>query len=37
MVVEATGELGLFQVGGYVLVWHLLEAGLKEVDFLLAC
>lgn len=34
VVVKATSQLGLFQVSGNVLVWHLLEAGLKKINFL---
>jgi len=34
MVVEAAGELSLLKVGGNVLVWHLLHAGLKQVALL---
>jgi hypothetical protein len=34
MIVEATGQLSLFQVSGNVLVWHFLETSLKEINFL---
>lgn len=34
VVVQAAGELGLLEVGGDVLVRHLLQAGLEQVDFL---
>lgn len=34
VVVQAAGELGLLQVRGDVLVGHLLQAGLKQVNLL---
>lgn len=34
MVVQAAGELSLLEVRGNVLVGHLLETSLEEVDFL---
>jgi hypothetical protein len=34
VVVEAAGQLRLVQMGGDVLVGHLLEASLKKVCFL---
>ena len=34
MVMETASQLGLFQVGCDVLVWHLLEASLEKVDLL---
>lgn len=34
VVVQAARELRLLQVGGDVLVGHLLQAGLEQVDFL---
>lgn len=34
MVVQAARELGLLEVRGDVLVGHLLETRLEEVDFL---
>jgi hypothetical protein len=34
VVVETAGQLSLFQVSGNVFVWHLLEAGLEEINFL---
>lgn len=34
VVVQAAGELGLLEVRGDVLIGHLLEARLEEIDFL---
>ncbi len=34
VVVEAARELRLLQVGGDMLVWHLLHARLEEISFL---
>lgn len=34
MIMEAAGQLGLFQMSGDVLVGHFLETGLEKVDFL---
>lgn len=34
VVVEATCQLGLFQMSGDVLVWHLLETSLQKINFL---
>ena len=34
VVMEATSQLGLFQVRGNVFVWHLLKASLEKIDFL---
>jgi len=34
MVMKAAGQLSLFQVSGNMLVGHLLETGLEEVNFL---
>ena len=34
MVVQAACELGLVQVGGNVLIWHLLLPSLNEILFL---
>lgn len=34
MIVEATSQLGLFQVRGDVLIGHLLETSLEKIDFL---
>lgn len=33
VVVQAACELGLLEVRGYMLVGHLLEARLEEIDF----
>jgi hypothetical protein len=37
VIMEATSQLGLFQVRGNVLVGHFLETGLKKVNFLYSC
>jgi hypothetical protein len=34
VVVKTTSQLSLFQVGGNVFVWHLLEASLEKINFL---
>lgn len=34
VVMEATSQLGFFQVRGNVFVWHLLKASLEKIDFL---
>lgn len=34
VVVQAASELGLLEVGGNVLVGHLLKSGLEQIDFL---
>ena len=34
MVVQAAGQLGLLEMSSNVLVRHLLETSLKEIDFL---
>ena len=37
VVVKTASQLSLFQVSGNVFVWHLLEAGLEEINFLVLC
>ena len=34
MVMQTAGEFSLLEVSGNMLVWHFLDTGLKEVDFL---
>lgn len=34
VVVQAASELGLLEMGGDVLVGHLLKPGLEQIDFL---
>jgi hypothetical protein len=34
MIVEATSQLGLFQVRGDVLIGHFLKTSLEKIDFL---
>jgi hypothetical protein len=34
VVMQATSQLGLFQVRSNMFVWHLLKTSLEEVDFL---